>query len=232
MSYSFFNSAEPILRRKQPNLDVQDLCGLWQIHWKLGDRTLLSNLYTRIDQVFVLWGWITAIIFGVAQFTQVSWSAQAIAWTMLTLLGTAAMTYLAWYWVKVEGLRWLIYGWAVLMLGGVLLTDYGIFGTCGWILINLCPLWLGLTAAGYLMMGMGMGSRTFVLAALIHGLSIPALSAMPHWPFLFTGGVMSGCLMLLSEVQWDMRSPVTSQVLSAEEQAFNQEQQRLRQLSA
>ncbi|MFE4106961.1 hypothetical protein [Almyronema epifaneia] len=228
----FFNSAEPILRRKQPNLDVQDLRGLLRIHWQLGDRTLLSNLYTRIDQVFVVWGWITAIIFGVAQFTLISWSDQAIAWSLLTLVGTMAMTWLAWFWVKVESLRWLIYGWASLMLLGVLLTDYGIFGPCGWILVNLCPLWLGLTATGYLIMGIGMRSRTFLLTALIHGLSILMLSALPQWQFLITGLVMSGCLMLLSEVQWDMRSPIESQMLAADEKAFNREQHRLRQLSA
>ncbi|WP_346293906.1 hypothetical protein [Sphaerothrix gracilis] len=226
---AFFNFAEPILRRKQHNLDIQDLCGLLRIHWQLGDRTLLSNLYTRIDQVFIVWGWITAIIFAVAQFTLISWTDQAIAWSMLTLVGTVAMTRLAWFWVKVERLRWLIYGWAGLMLGGVLVTDYGIFAPCGWVLMHLCALWLGLTAAGYLMMGIGMRSRTFLLTALIHLLSLPLLSAVPQWQFLITGGVMAGCLMLLSEVQWDMRSPVESQVLSAEERAFNREQQRLRQ---
>ena len=226
----FFNSSEPILRAKQEVLDIQDLSGLLRIHWKIGDFTLFQTLYTRIDQVFALWGGITAFIFGVAQFYPFSWIDQAIAWTVLTLLGTTLMAGMTWYWVTVEQLRWVVYCWASAMLIGVALTDYGIFGGCGWILINLCSIWLGLSALGYLASGIGMRSRTFLIIGLFHLLAIPMLSISPGWQFFNTGFVMAGSLFLLSGIQWDMRSPVETNTLTPEQRAFNRQQHQLRQL--
>lgn len=239
---TFFNGQHPILRRKQTALDVQDLYGLLKVHWQVGDRVVLSRRYTRIDQVFVLWAWITAIIFGMGQFSVMSWTNQAIAGSMLTLLGVGMMTYLAWFWVAVERLRWLIYLWAVLMIVGMGVTDFGIFGSTlmggmpllslsARVLIYLCPLWLGLTAVGYGVMGVGMRSRTFLLTAMFHGLTIPVVLLMPSWQFLITGLVMSGTLTLLAELQWDMRPPQPTAILSETEQRFNYQQQQQRQLS-
>ena len=227
---TFFNPSEPILRLKQEALDIQDLSGLLRIHWRIGDITLFQTLYTRIDQMFALWGGISAVIFGVAQFYPFSWTDQAIAWSVLTLLGTVVMTWMTWYWVTVEQLRWVVYCWSGLMLVGIALTDYGIFGGCGWILLNLCPIWLGLSALGYLASGVGMRSRSFLIIGFFHLLAIPILAITPGWQYLNTGFVMAGSLFILSGIQWDMRSPVESNVLTREQKAFNREQDQLRRL--
>ncbi|HAJ63681.1 MAG TPA: hypothetical protein DCP31_34325, partial [Cyanobacteria bacterium UBA8543] len=88
---SFFNPSEPIIRSKQESLDFQDRQGLLRIHLELGNKTLISAFYTRIDQVFILWGFISAIIFVSAQFVPISWVIQAGFWSVLTLFGTVAM---------------------------------------------------------------------------------------------------------------------------------------------
>ena len=113
---TFFNSTEPIIRSKQEALDFQDRKGLLRIHIELGDKTLVSALYTRIDQVFIIWGLISAIIFITAQFLPLSWMIQAGFWTVLTLIGTIAMVCLTNFWVKVERLQWILYFWVSLML--------------------------------------------------------------------------------------------------------------------
>jgi hypothetical protein len=227
---NFFRSAEPLLRPKQEALDFQDLKGLWRINWQIGDSLILSRFYTRIDQIFVIWGLVTAVIFATAQFFPISWATQALIWTGLTLLATVSMAALAWFWVAIERLRWVVYCWAGLMLLGVALTDLGIFG--GWwpILMYLCPLWLGLCAIGYVCTGFGMQSRTFVLMGLIHLSGIPLLQSIPNYQFLITGLIMSGSLLLLSEVQWDMRPPIEFAMLTDAQRAFNEEQYRRRQL--
>jgi hypothetical protein len=69
---------QPILQRKQHALDLQDLEGLLHIHIQIKDFKLFSSFYTRIDQVFILWGVIAAVIFSTAQFLTVSWANQAI----------------------------------------------------------------------------------------------------------------------------------------------------------
>ena len=140
------------------------------------------------------------------------------------------MTWLAWFWVKVERFRWLIYLWSALVLIGLALTDYGIFMGSGIILSNLCPLWLMLCALGYGAMGLGMRSRTFLMVAALHSLAIPALSLAPAYQFSMTAIVMSSCLFFLAEVQWDMRPPVFSEALSPEQNAFNRTQHQLRTL--
>ncbi|MGF1535953.1 MAG: hypothetical protein ACFB4J_05630 [Elainellaceae cyanobacterium] len=225
---SFFNPAEPLVRCKQTTLDVQDLQGVLRIDYRIGKVKLFSGLYTRIDQTFLAWGWITAIIFGVAQFSAVSWRDQAILWSALTVVGVVLMASLAWFWVKVERLRWVVYTWAVLMLLGIGLTDGGIFWGWGWVLLNLCQIWLGVSAVGYLLTGWGLRSRTFLLAGAIHMAGIALLPLAGSLPFLFSGFVIAGTLIFLSEVQWDMRPPSASDFLTAEENAFNQAQQALR----
>jgi hypothetical protein len=49
-----FGFDQPILRRKQHELDVQDLEGLLRIQITVKNLTLFSSFYTRIDQVFLL----------------------------------------------------------------------------------------------------------------------------------------------------------------------------------
>ncbi len=223
-----FNNNEPILRWKQAALDVQDLCGLLTLDCKVGRKTLFKHHFTRIDQVFLVWGIISACIFLTAQFLPISWTVQAAVWSALTLTGMVAMTRLAWFWVQVERLRWLIYLWSGLMLLGVGATAWGVFHGVGFILMNLCALWLLLCTIGYLVMGVGMESRSFLAAALVHASAAMTLS--PGWQFLTTAVVMAGSLFLFACVQWDMRLPVAPDMLSEEEMAFNQAQQALRQL--
>jgi hypothetical protein len=227
---TFFNSTEPIIRSKQEALDFQDRKGLLRIHIELGDKTLVSALYTRIDQVFIIWGLISAIIFITAQFLPLSWMIQAGFWTVLTLIGTIAMVCLTNFWVKVERLQWILYFWVSLMLGGVIVTDLSIFLGWGQILMRLCPLWLGLSAIGYLGTGLGMRSRAFILAGLLHLLGITILPYVGSLQFLATGIVMAVSLLLFAEVQWDMRPPIKYSLLTPDQRQFNQKQYQLRQL--
>lgn len=226
---NFFNLQEPIVRRKQPQLDIQDLRGLIYWRWRINQQTVLSWLYTRIDQVFLLWGCLAAGIFLTPQFLPgICWAHQAIIGTSLSVVGLGLMTWMVWFWVRVEGFRWLIYLWSGLVLVGLGLTDYGVFAGIGAILSHLCALWLGVCLIGYGVMGVGMRSRTFLIVAGCHGAAIPFLQFVPSYQFLTTAIVISGTLFLLAEVQWDMRPPVLSPVLSAEENAFNQAQYRSR----
>jgi hypothetical protein len=222
---------EPILRRKQEALDVQDLCGLLKIHIRVKDRTLFSRFYTRIDQVFLLWGFVTAIIFLTAQSVPISWAIQSIFWSALTIGATCGTVNLTWYWVTVEQLRWVVYAWVGLMLAGVVLTNLGIFAGYWQILLYLCPLWLGLCALGYLGTAWGLRSRAFLMNGLLHLLAIALLPIFPTVQYLIAGLVMSGSLLLLAEVQWDMQSTSSYSSLSEEHQQFNQEQRLLRQLN-
>jgi hypothetical protein len=223
-------SPEPILRRKQHALDVQDLEGLLHIHIQFRDLKLFSGFYTRIDQVFVLWGVITAVVFFTAQFITVNWTYQAIAWSILTLIGAWGTCHLAWYWVTVERLRWVVYTWVGLMIGGILLTNWGICGG-GWILLpHLCQLWLGLSALGYGITAWGLRSRALLMSGLLHLGAISLLTYLPTWQFLFTGTITAGSLFLLAEVQWDMQSNNDAKLLTVHQQQFNQQQQELRDL--
>ncbi|MCM1981452.1 hypothetical protein [Lyngbya confervoides] len=225
---SFFNPHEPLVRCKQEALDVQDLRGLLRIEYRLGKIQLFSGVYTRIDQTFLVWGWITAVIFAVAQFSPVNWRDQAILWSLLTGVGVVIMASLAWFWVQVEQLRWVVYTWTLLMLMGVLLTDGGIFLGWGWVVLNLCQIWLGLSALGYLLTGWGLRSRTFCLASAIHGAGVLLLPYFSTFPYLFSGMIIAGTLLFLSEVQWDMRPPSAPALLTVEETEFNRLQQQRR----
>ncbi|NJO77836.1 MAG: hypothetical protein HC827_04445 [Cyanobacteria bacterium RM1_2_2] len=225
------NLAPPILRLKQSALDYQDQVGLLRIHWQIGNRTIFSRFYTRIDQVFIVWGLIIAIIFGVAQFCPINWTVQAIIWTGLTGIGTAGMIGLAWFWVTVERLRWVVHGWAILMSFGIVYTDLGILGGWWQLLPYLCPLWLGVSALGYLITGLGMRSRAFLVVGAWHLIGIVLLPHTGGWQYLSTGAVMTGSLLVLSEMQWDMRPPIDFNALTVEQKHFNQEQHRLRRLA-
>ena len=225
-----FNSAEPIIRRKQHALDFQDRQGLLQLRLQISNRTLFHSLYTRIDQVFVFWGLITAVIFFTAQFAPIDWVTQAIFWSVLTGIGTVGMTLLTHFWVKVERLRWVLYAWIILMLGGVIITDLGIFLGLGQILMHLCHLWLGLSALGYFCTGWGLRSRAFIISGLFHILGIFVLPFCIGWQFLATGLMMTANLWIFAETQWDMRPPIDNYSLLTEEQKeFNRQQYLIRQ---
>lgn len=225
-----FNTAEPIIRRKQHALDFQDRQGLLKLKLQISDKTLFHNIYTRIDQVFGFWALITAIIFFTAQFSPIDWRTQAAFWSALTVAGTAAMGILTYFWVKVERLRWVLYAWSVLMLGGVAITDYGIYHGSGIILMHLCDLWLGLSAIGYFCTGIGLRSRAFIMAGLFHILGILLLPLCIGWQFLATGLVMTANLLMFAETQWDMRLPIDNYgVLTEEQKEFNRKQFLIRQ---
>ncbi|MCZ0904233.1 hypothetical protein ON021_30475, partial [Microcoleus sp. HI-ES] len=78
----------------------------------------------------------------------------------------------------------------------------------------------------------GVRSRTFIAIGLTHLFSIPLLTLVAPWQYLTTGIIMAGCLLLLSELQWDMRLPIDNTLLSAEQKEFNRIQQQLRQSGA
>jgi hypothetical protein len=226
---NFFNFSEPIFRRKQESLDYQDRQGILQLKFKIKNKILYSLNYTRIDQVFVLWGIITATIFITAQFAPVSWLTQAIWWTSLTVIGTLAMSLMTYFWVRVEGLCWILYAWAILMLSGVVITDLGIFLGWGTVLMHLCPLWLVLSALGYFCTAIGLRSRAFVISGIIHLLGILVLPYAIGWQFLATGLVMVANLLVFAETQWDMRPPIENYgLLSQEQKQFNKEQYLIR----
>lgn len=229
---TYFNFAEPIFRPKQKELDYQDRQGLLKFSITIRNNTLLSAFYTRIDQVFVLWGLISAVIFFTAQFSPIDWITQAIFWSMLTLVGTVVMGFLTYFWVQVEKLCWVLYTWIFLMLGGVVITDYAILSSWVPVLINLCPLWLGLSAIGYICTGFGLRSRAFIVSGLFHLLGIAILPYFLGWQFLATGLIMTLNLLIFAETQWDMRPPIRDYNLLTEEQAeFNKQQYLLRQIN-
>jgi hypothetical protein len=162
---TFFNYSVPLLRRKQLNMDVQELGGLWQVQFPLGKDRFYSKFYTCLERACLLWSLLLIPMFGTAQFFPVSWMLQAGLWSVFSLVGTAAMVSMTYSWVKIERLTWVLYGWVILMLLGLLLTDLGIF--LGWekVLANLCPLWLGMSSLGYLGTGFAVRSRALAFSS-------------------------------------------------------------------
>lgn len=200
---TFFNDSVPPLRRKPPNVNFEQFPGVWRIHFPLGKNAFYSTFYTRLDQACILWSVISVVIFTTAQFSPLSWIIQAVLWTMLTLLGIWVTLDLTRLWLKQERLKWVINSWIGVMLGGVILTDLSIFLGWGEVLIRLCPLWLGLSGVGYILTGLGMRSRTFMVASLIHLLGIVILPYLATWQFLTTGLVLGTSTLILAEFQWD-----------------------------
>ena len=203
MTMTYFNPSAPLLCRKQSIFDLPEMPGLWRFHWQIGNITVFSTFYTRLDQACIVWGVISIVIFAAAQFLPISWLTQAVWWSALTVIGTVGMVVLTPSWLRTEGLGWVLDSWIFLMVFGLVLTDLSIFLGWGEVLTYLCPLWLGLVALGYLCTGLGMRSRTLILTGLIHLLSIGILPYVGTWQFLATGIVMGGSVLLLAEFQWD-----------------------------
>lgn len=198
-----FRKNTPILTRKPSAFGIADLPGLWRVHWQLGDRTLVSTFYTQHDQACMLWGLISAAIFGIAQFLPVDWMMQAMFASLLTGMGVLGMVCLTQNWVRVEQLEWVLYTWAALMVVGLLVTDLSLFFHWGQVVIHLCSLWLGLTAIGYGCTAVGMRSRTFFLMGCIHLLGMLLLPYVGAWQCMATGIVIGGSTLLIAELQWD-----------------------------
>lgn len=199
----YFNFELPLVRRKQSAFDIDELPGLWRVHWQLGGKTIISTFYTRIDQACILWGLICGAIFITAQFCPISWSVQALMWSALTLVGTVGMAALTKPWIYLAHFKWVLWCWATLMLVGLVITDLSIFLGWGEVLIRLCPLWLSLSALGYLYTGLRLRSRAFLLTALVHLLGILVLPYVLVWQFLITGIILGLSVLLLAELQWD-----------------------------
>lgn len=226
---SFFNRHQPILRRKQINLDTQDLRGLIVWQWKINGKPIYSQLYTRIDQAVFLWGLIVGFIFMTPHsFPAFAWTHQAVLGSALSLIGVGGMAAFSWYWASVERLNWLVYLWGTLIFLGLAITNWGIFASVGNILMNLCAVWLALCSIGYGLMGLGVRSRTFLIASGLHIVTAVLLGVVPSYQFLVTAIVIAGTLFLLAEMQWDMRPPLISPALSPQQVAFNLQQHRLR----
>lgn len=200
---TFFNPNAPLLSQKQDVLELPDIPGLWRCHWQVGDLTLVSTFYTPLDQVCLIWGVISLVIFATAQFFPISWMTQAVWWSVLSLIGTGMMVALTPSWLRTDGLGWVIDSWVALMLLGLIVTDLSIFLGWGEMLMHLCPLWMGLVALGYVGTGLGMRSRTVLLTGLVHLLSMAILPYLGAMQFLATGIIMGGSSILLAVFQWD-----------------------------
>lgn len=207
---TFFNSSVPLLYKKQIDFDKESFPDFLYIHWQIGNNLILSTFYTRIDQACLLWGIISAAIFVTAQFAPISWSLQALFWSLLSIIGTVGMVMLTRLWVKVERLGFVLWSWVVLMLAGVIITDLSIFYGWGEILLHLCDLWLALNAIGYFITSFGMRSRTFMLVGIVHLLGILILPYSGSWQFLTTGIIIGGSSVLLAELQWDSVASCTA----------------------
>ena len=200
---NLLHSTKPILRRKQRDIYCQEYQSLVSLYLKIAGKTLYSGLYSCLDQVFIIWGLIVAAIFVTAQFLPISWTTQAIVWSILTLAGTLSMMILTHFWVKQQQLNWILYLWVMLMVSGVILTDCSIFLGWGWLLIHLSHLWLGLCSLGYIITALGLNSRALLLVGLGHLLGIFSLPYVMGWEFLATAGIMVVSLLVLAETQWD-----------------------------
>ncbi|EAZ92020.1 hypothetical protein [Crocosphaera chwakensis] len=207
---NLLHQTKPILRRKQRDLYCQEYQSLVSLYLKIAGKTIYSGLYSCLDQVCLIWGLIVAAIFLTAQFSPISWTTQAIAWSILTIAGTLAMMILTHFWVKQRQLNWILYTWVILMGGGIILTDCGIFLGWGMILTNLSHLWLGLCSLGYTVTGLGLNSRALLLVGLGHLLGILILPHVMGWQFLATAIIMVMSLLILAETQWDINVSKTS----------------------
>jgi predicted membrane protein len=96
--------------------------------------------------------------------------------------------------------------------------------------MHLADLWLGLSAIGYFFTGVGLRSRAFLVAGIVHLLGIVILPYFMGWQFLTAGLIMTANLLVFAESQWDMRPPIKNYaLLTAEQKEFNQKQYLLRQ---
>lgn len=206
---TFFESQQPILKKKQLFLDQSQLHTLKCVEFNFQSalKIPLCGIYTCIDQAMAIWGLISAIIFINAQFLPISWTNQAVIWSIATCIGILLMFILTYSWTILEGISWLLYLWIGLMLIGMILTDLAIAFGHGIILGNLCNVWLALSAIGYAITGWAMRSRAFLLAGALHSLTMLFLPLFIGRQFLVTGIVMATNLFIFTEAQWDMLLP-------------------------
>jgi len=211
---TFFNYSVPPLGRQQLNMDFQEFEGLGQVQFPFGKERFYSKFYTCLDRACLLWSLLLIPMFGTAQFFPVSWMLQAGLRSVLGLGGTAARVSMTYSGVKIERLTWVLYGWVILILLGLVVTNLGIF--LGWekVLANLCLLWLGISSIGYLETGFAVRSRALLSPSFFHLSGILIVPYTCGWSFLFTGAVMVFSLLVLAELQWDMRHSINYAALT------------------
>ena len=61
---TFLNYSVPLLRRKQLNIEEQDLEWLWQVQFPLGKDRFYSKFYTCLDRACLLWSLLLIPMFG------------------------------------------------------------------------------------------------------------------------------------------------------------------------
>lgn len=201
---SFFDYSVAPLRRKPTHLDIEPHPKIWSVCWSIGKHKFYSTVYTRLDLACILWALLLIPMFVTPQFFSVSWKVQAVLWSVLSLVGLAAMVGFADDWVKIKRISWALGCWVILIFVGLLLTDLGIFLAWSEVLANLCSLWLGLSALGYWCTGLVVHSRAIIVIGFVHLGGILVLPYVGVWQFLFTGGVMEFSLILLAEFRWDI----------------------------
>lgn len=201
---SFFHP-DPIFRPKSPDITRKKHDGAIYLSAFSPLGIFPAQYYTRIDQALWIWGVTVALIFIPAQFLSLDWRVQAVLWSSLSIMAIATTHWLTWCSHQYHHLRWVMKLWAGLMLVGVAVSNYGVFGRQGWILGHMCDIWLGLCSAGYMISAIGMRSRPLAIISGIHSVAILLVNAFPQWMFLGTGIVMSWSLVLLAELWWDHR---------------------------
>lgn len=195
----------PIFQLKQSLTDPVDLHGVIKIQLGPQEKNWTVTYLTRLDQALIAWGIVTAMIFLMAQSYLIDWHTQAVLWSVLSCIAIVISGQLTWFWVTTRHQRWIFYSWSMLVLVGLGITDYGIFTGVGLVLRHLCPLWLSLSALGYIITGIGIQAQALILIGLIHWIAIPTLTLVPYSQFLLTGGVMSVSLFLLASFHWEHR---------------------------
>ena len=76
------------------------------------------------------------------------------------------------------------------------------------LLVNLYPLWLGISGIGYWGTGFAVRSLALLPASVFHLSGILILPSTGCLSFLFTGAVMVFSLLVLAQLPWDMRHPI------------------------
>lgn len=192
-----------IFQLKKSLVDPVDLHGVIKIQFGNPQNPFISTYLTRLDQALLTWGVATAIIFSVAQFSFLDWHTQAILWSVLSCLIVSISGKLTWFWVTTRKQHWILYGWTLLVITGLCVTDYGIWQGSGLILRHLCALWLAISAIGYGLTGIGIKAPALILLGVVHAFTIPSLTLLPLHQFLLTGSIMSVSLFFLAAFHWD-----------------------------
>ncbi|MGD1856257.1 MAG: hypothetical protein ACFB2W_18605 [Leptolyngbyaceae cyanobacterium] len=194
-----------IFQLKQSLADPVDLHGVIKIQLGRPTQPFISTYLTRLDQALIVWGLVTAAIFLIADSYYFDWYTQAVVWSVLSCIVTLISGRLTWFWVTTRNQRWIVYSWSLLVIAGLGLTDYSIFSGWGTLLRHLCALWLGISAVGYIITGIGIRAQALIVIGIVHILTIGGLMLLPVSQFLITGMVMSISLFLLAGFHWEHR---------------------------